>query len=91
MSKDKMDKAAEVAHDVWADWMKYMFDQGYFVTENVAIRGQMVNERRWMMPQEKVARWRRQMNTPFDALPDDERGSDYDVAERFREVFYESS
>lgn len=91
MSKNKMDRAAELAHDVWAAWMKYMFDQGYFVTENVAIRGQMVNERRWIMPQDKVARWTRQMNTPFWELPESERASDYSIAERFMEVFNEPS
>ena len=84
MSKSKMDRGAELAHDVWAAWMKYMFNQGIF-------RPPGDKNRVWIMPPDKVERWARQMNTPFDKLPESERGSDYDIAKRFQEVFNESS
>jgi hypothetical protein len=63
---------AKAAHDIWAYWMKYMFTQGKF--------DELGN---WIMPKHKVERWQRQMDTGFWDLPETERESDYDIAEKF--------
>jgi hypothetical protein len=60
------DLLAEIQHEIWSHWMKYMFsiciengEEG-FVT----------------IPKEKVNRWKRQLNTLYKDLSPDEKLSD---------------
>lgn len=62
---------AALAHTQWSGWMKYMFDKsrrnpGGSIT----------------IPAALVARWTRQMQTPYADLPDEERASDRREAEK---------
>lgn len=56
---------AAYAHDAWAHWMKYMLGCGF-----ESLGGEFV------LPLDKVKRWQRQMNTPYEELPEEEKESD---------------
>ncbi len=73
---DKLVEAlADLAHEQWSGWMKYMFSKG---VEHFG---------RWTMPSDSLQRWQRQMNTPYEELPEKEKESDRVEAKRMIEVF----
>ncbi len=61
---------ADVQHEIWSHWMKYLFDQCTLSGEGMAI------------PFDKVSRWVRQMNTSYAGLPEGEKDSDRDQAKK---------
>lgn len=67
-----LNEMADEAHEVWSDWMKYMFRCGV-----------MMPDGSWAMPPVMVERWQRQMNTPYSSLTSDEKDSDLDIAQRY--------
>lgn len=69
-SRLQREALADLQHDIWARWMRWMFDQG---THNL--------DGTWTMPAAKVERWTRQMGTPYATLPDQERMSDRELAD----------
>jgi len=70
------EELAAKQHKIWSAWMKWMFQQGWF---NKKRNG----EQTWVMPTEKVERWMRQMETPFELLSEDEKESDRMVVDEF--------
>ena len=69
------EKLAELAHKQWSDWMKHLFDKSYELPDgNVVI------------PSWAARRWKRQMNTPYSELPEDEKKSDREEADRVLEL-----
>jgi len=76
---------ARYAHDqAWAGWMKYLFSKCLNVVpewEHVGGEGAV------MIPGSFVKRWMRQADTPFDELPENERKSDYDEADKILAIF----
>lgn len=62
---------AAYAHEAWSGWMKYMFSKCMDEDNN----GQII-------PNDLVARWKRQMNTPYRNLPKSEKASDRDEADK---------
>jgi hypothetical protein len=65
------EKLADLAHQQWAGWMKYLFSQCYLHAD-----GTMT------IPAELVARWNRQLNTLYEDLPEEEKESDRVEADR---------
>lgn len=57
---------AATAHFVWADWMKYQLLECATQNPDGSIT----------ISPDKVARWSRQMQTPYKALPESEKVSD---------------
>lgn len=72
---DLRKKLAELAHQRWAHWMKYIL---MISKENV--------DRSVTIPAWAVERWKRQIETPFDRLSDKEQGSDYGEADLVLEL-----
>ena len=71
MGEDKLEEVlADVQHEIWSHWMKYLFDQCTPVENGMAI------------PFDKVARWVHQMNTPYTRLSEGEKDSDRDQAKK---------
>lgn len=67
---------AEFAHDdFWAHWMKYMISCCSLNKD-----GSLT------IPAEKVERWIRQANTKFYNLPESEKKSDYEQAQKIIET-----
>jgi hypothetical protein len=65
------EQLAAYAHSTWSGWMKYQLSKA------------TVNEDgTWTIPAQSVERWTRQMNTDFHNLPDSEKKSDFDEADK---------
>ncbi len=64
-----LEKLADLQHKIWSHWMKYLFEVS---TQN--------KDGSVTIPAEKVARWKRQMNTEYDELSSGEQKSDIEQA-----------
>jgi hypothetical protein len=61
----QIEELASYAHNSWRGWMNYMFSKCISNPD-----GSMT------IPTNSVERWTRQMNTPYNKLPEDEKKSD---------------
>ena len=68
---DIREQLAEYAHNAWAGWLQYQFSKAELNADGT-----------WTMPAWAVERWRRQMNTPYAALPELEKESDREEADK---------
>jgi hypothetical protein len=70
------ERLAELAHDgIWATWMEYQYSKCTETMEdppNPSLR----------IPAWAVMRWGRQMATPYEKLPESERASDREQADK---------
>lgn len=76
---DLRERFSDLQHDIWARWMRWMFEQG---THNP--------DGSWTMPAMKVERWTRQMNATYAELPDHERKSDRELADEMLAIVDEA-
>jgi len=67
---------AEYAHNAWGGWMQYLFSKGATHKSGAVI-----------IPADLVERWKRQMQTPYGLLPEEEKLSDREEANKIIEVF----
>jgi len=72
---DLREQLAALAHEQWAGWMKYLFEQ--------SIEG---GDGRVEIPALFVARWKCQMNTLYTDLPENEKESDRAEADKVLRV-----
>jgi hypothetical protein len=73
------EKMAEQAHVSWAGWMKYLFT-----------KGSKDSDGRFIINADSVARWERQMDTPYAMLPENEKASDRVEAEAYFKVILDN-
>lgn len=66
---EAIERYAEFAHSQWSGWMKYLFSKCSVSEDETAI-----------IPKWAVERWKRQMNTPYAELSEQEKESDRDEA-----------
>ena len=59
------EKLAEYAHNAWSGWMKYLFEKSVQNADGTVT-----------IPTWAVIRWRRQMNTQYEALPEGDKELD---------------
>ena len=59
------EKLAEYAHNAWSGWMKYLFEKSVQNADGTVT-----------IPTWAVTRWRRQMNTQYEALPEGDKELD---------------
>ena len=69
------EKLAKLAHEQWVGWMKYLFNK-------CAVTGNGLT----IIPSWAVERWRRQMNTPYEDLPEEEKETDRKEADKILEL-----
>lgn len=70
------DALAEYSHNqAWSGWMNYMFSKGI-----------MNEDGSWTMPKEYVDRWKRQTNTLYHNLSEQEKKSDLKQADKMLEL-----
>ena len=72
MSENITEKIADKTHEVWCNWMKYLFEKCEMNEDGTAT-----------IPEWAVVRWTRQMNTPYEDLTEDEKQSDRDVFQEY--------
>ena len=65
------EQLAELAHEQWSGWMKYLFDKSTINDDGTAT-----------IPPWAVERWYRQMNTEYKDLPTHEQDSDRTEADK---------
>jgi hypothetical protein len=85
MNTDKKEALARYAHEAWSGWMKYLWSRSRIM--NIAING--IVQRCVVIPHSLVVRWERQMNTPYNDLPEDEKFSDMQEADRILKILGE--
>ncbi len=77
MTREELrEKIADLQHQLWVDWMEYLFDQCLAVGDG-----------RLEIPKWAVDRWTRQMHTPYKDLPNNEQESDRHVADKVLSLF----
>ncbi len=69
------EQLADLCHEQWSGWMNYILPLGKFNADGS-----------WTMPPDLVARWSRQMSTPYSQLSEDEKNSDRKEADKFIEI-----
>jgi len=69
------EELAELCHEQWSGWMKYLFSKCVSPIEP--------NTGTVVIPAWAVERWERQMNTPYKDLSEVEKNSDRKEADRF--------
>lgn len=70
------EQLANLCHRQWSNWVEYMFSKCI-----ITAGGGLV------VSPELVARWRRQMMTPYENLSPEEQESDRKEADKFIEIF----
>lgn len=73
-----LEKFASLQHDIWSHWMQYLYRCSGLDKE-----GNLV------IPKVKKERWARQMDTKYADLPDEEKESDREQAEKVLNLFIE--
>lgn len=72
MNDDIRELLAAYSHDAaWSGWLRYQFSKGTFNDDGS-----------WTMPAWAVERWTRQMNTRYVDLPEQEKNSDREEADK---------
>lgn len=71
MSEALREQLAAYAHEAWAGWMEYLFSKSVRTFDDCI-----------EIPADLVARWQRQMQTPYAALPEAEKASDQAEADK---------
>jgi hypothetical protein len=71
-SADLVEALAAVEHERWSHWQRYLHS-----------RCDRAEDGSLILPAELVARWERQMDTPFRQLSDAEKQSDREQVERY--------
>lgn len=78
---DKREVLAEYAHEAWSGWMKYMLGKAEPIhrLKEGTERGV---EKCLLIPEWAVERWTRQMNMSYAELPENEKQSDREEADK---------
>jgi len=66
---------AQYAHDAWSGWMEYLFSKSIHNDDGTVT-----------IPKWAVDRWKRQADTKYDDLPEQEKMSDRDEAMKMIEI-----
>jgi hypothetical protein len=74
------ERLAALSHEQWSGWMRYLFSKSH---------PSMHGAGTIFIPSALVDRWKRQMETPYAELSEEEKESDRKEAIRMIEVFVE--
>lgn len=78
MNEELRASLAKYAHSSWSGWMQYLFTKGIFKETG-----------EFVINADSVSRWTRQMNTEYDDLPEKEKKSDLDEADKIMRLWSE--
>lgn len=79
------EKLASYAHKQWSGWMEYLFSKCYTVYLEPTLQ-EPDGEAHLVIPKWAVDRWKRQMQTPYNDLPEEEKESDRKEADGMIEI-----
>lgn len=71
MSTDLREQLAALSHEQWSGWMRYLFGLSTFNADGTVT-----------IPAEHAARWSRQATTHYLGLPEHEKNSDREEADK---------
>lgn len=74
---------AEFMHNLWSDWMKYLFSRCVHLESIKLVEDNGVES--VVIPMEYFERWTRQSNTQYKLLSEEEKNSDREIADRLFE------
>lgn len=74
---------AKYAHQAWAGWMEYLFAKSIYHEGCIKCNS---DKGEYIIPRWAVERWKRQMNTPYEELSEEEKQSDREEADRMIEI-----
>ena len=77
-NENNVEKIAAIAHQQWSAWMLYLFKVS-FVNKDGS----------YTIPKWYVDRWKRQINTEYSQLPENEKESDRDEARLYIQAMTE--
>lgn len=69
------EQVAAAQHEIWAHWMRYLFDVSVSNADGSVT-----------IPAAKVERWMRQINTPYTDLTEIEKDADREQADKVLET-----
>ena len=75
---EERERVASLVHDIWVNWMRY-FQKRVRWKEGVG----------WVIPEEMIIRWQRQMRTAYADLSEEEKESDRHQADKIIELWAE--
>lgn len=75
-----IEKLAAYAHDAWTGWMKYLFSKSIINDDGTAT-----------IPKWAVDRWTRQCDTTYEDLPEEEKTSDRNEADKIISIMVRES
>ena len=70
-----MEDLAAIEHQRWATWQKYVHEHGVRQADGALV-----------LPADLVARWERQIATPYQSLTEEEKESDRDQVRKYLPV-----
>jgi len=81
--RDLREELAELCHEQWSSWMEYLFSKCDYGTLRYTNVGVMY------ISKKAVDRWKRQMNTDYKDLSEEEKDSDRKEADKFLGIMRE--
>ena len=72
-------KLANLIHEIWSHWMIYLFSRCAFIQDKK-------DSDKYVIPTHLVQRWTRQIKTKYSDLPEHEKQSDRDQADKIISV-----
>ena len=86
INKDIIEALADYAHEAWSGWMRYLFSKCDFSLPSTL---SAIENGSAIIPKWAVGRWTRQMNTPYNRLPENEKESDRREARKMINIIIE--
>ena len=80
LPEEVREQLAAVQHEIWSNWMKYLFSKCGVSEMNSCVP--MYNGVAMTIPPGMVEHWKRQMTTPYAELTEKERESDRHQADK---------
>lgn len=77
---DLREELAQLAHEQWLGWMAYLFAKSTLNEDGTAT-----------IPRWAVERWMRQVKTSYHDLPDNEKQSDKEEADKVLEILKQNN
>jgi len=84
------EKIADLCHKQWTGWMEYLFSRCKEDTEITSPAGYAYKTTKngdLIIPKEWVERWKRQMETDYKNLSEDEKNIDRKEADKYIDAF----